>query len=157
MGNPALTPQRRFLVWDPHPYLLCIMRILTDLFTGLADPIRLRILNLLYAAPELTVGDIVGALDLPQAKVSRHLAYLRKRGLVATRRTDQWIHYRIGPALSDHGVLNSHIAESIRTSRMGAEDIERLLEAVDSGSVVSLKNAADATIARVIEACCTPP
>lgn len=132
------------------------MRNLVDLFTGLADPIRLRILNLLYAAPELTVGDVVAALELPQAKVSRHLAYLRKRGLVATRRHDQWIHYRIGAALADHAVLNAHIGDSIRASRLGAEDIERLLEAVDSGSVVSLKGADDATIARVIAACCTP-
>jgi ArsR family transcriptional regulator len=132
------------------------MRNLVDLFAGLADPIRLRILNLLYAAPELTVGDIVAALDLPQAKISRHLAYLRKRHLVATRRTDQWIHYRIGPALADHDVLKSHIGDSIRSSRLGAEDIERLLECVDAGSVVSLKHADNATIARVIEACCTP-
>lgn len=133
------------------------MRNLTDLFTGLSDPIRLRILNLLYAAPELTVGDLVGALDLPQAKVSRHLAYLRKRKLVSTRRTDQWIHYRIGPALADHAALNAHIGETIRSSRLGAEDIERLLEAVDAGAVISLKDADEATISRVIQACCTPP
>jgi ArsR family transcriptional regulator len=132
------------------------MRNLTDLFAGLADPIRLRILNLLFAAPELSVGDLVAALELPQAKVSRHLSYLRKRGLVATRRHDQWIHYRIGAALSDHPVLNTHIGDSIRASRLGAEDIERLLEAVDGGNVVSLKGADDDAIARVITACCTP-
>ncbi len=151
------TQVHRFLVWIKTSLSYPIMRNLTDLFAGLANPIRLRVLNLLYAAPELTVGDLVAALGLPQAKASRHLAYLRKRELVATRRTDQWIHYRIGPALAQHPVLNSHIRTSIRSSRLGAEDIERLLEAVDSDAVISLKNADDATIARVIEACCTPP
>lgn len=132
------------------------MRTLVDLFAGLADPIRLRILNLLYAAPELTVGDLESALGEAQAKVSRHLAYLRKRGLVTTRRSDQWIHYRLGPALTTHDPLMRHIGGSIRSSRLGAEDVERLLEAVDRGSIVSLKTADSATISAVIEACCRP-
>jgi ArsR family transcriptional regulator len=54
-------------------------------FRGLADPIRLRIMNCL-AAGELCVCDIVDLLGLPQPTVSRHLAYLRRSGLVVVRR-----------------------------------------------------------------------
>ena len=55
------------------------------LFTALADPTRVRILNLL-AAGELCVCDLVETLDQPQPTVSRHLASLRGSGLVAVRR-----------------------------------------------------------------------
>ena len=42
--------------------------------------------------------DLMRVLDLPQAKVSRHLAYLRRAGLVAGRKELQWMHYRLLPA-----------------------------------------------------------
>ncbi len=71
-----------------------------QLFRALADPTRLRILNLLDAG-ELCVCHIVGALRMPQPKVSRHLAYLRRVGLVLARRDGLWIHYRLAPAASD--------------------------------------------------------
>jgi len=52
-----------------------------ELFKAFADPVRLRLLNLL-AEGEVCVCHLHEALDLPQSTVSRHLAYLRKRGLV---------------------------------------------------------------------------
>src|SRR5690606_20420449 len=56
---------------------------------------RLRVMNLLRGRRELCVCDIVETLGLPQAKVSRHLAYLRRAGLVDARREGQWVHYRL--------------------------------------------------------------
>lgn len=69
-------------------------------FRAFSDRTRLRILNLLGERPEICVCDLMRVLDLPQAKVSRHLAYLRRAGLVAARRDGQWSHYRLIPARS---------------------------------------------------------
>ena len=66
------------------------------LFKALADATRLRILALLVGG-EICVCEIHGALKLPQPTVSRHLAYLRRSGLVATRREGLWVHYRLAP------------------------------------------------------------
>jgi len=65
------------------------------LFKALADATRLRILGLLLSG-EVCVCDIHESLKIPQPKASRHLAYLRRSGLVDTRRDGLWIHYRLG-------------------------------------------------------------
>lgn len=67
------------------------------MFRAFCDRTRLRILSLLRD-DELCVGDIVAILQVPQPKVSRHLAQLRRAGLVETRRTGLWIHYSLAPA-----------------------------------------------------------
>ena len=64
------------------------------LFKALADATRLRILGLLLTG-EVCVCDIHESLKIPQSKASRHLAYLRRSGLVETRRDGLWIHYRL--------------------------------------------------------------
>src|ERR1044072_6398982 len=64
------------------------------LFKALADATRLRILGLLLSG-EVCVCDIHESLKIPQSKASRHLAYLRRSGLVETRREGLWIHYRL--------------------------------------------------------------
>src|SRR5438876_12197126 len=66
-----------------------------SLFKALADATRLRILGLLLTG-EVCVCDIHESLKIPQPKASRHLAYLRRAGLVDTRREGLWIHYRLG-------------------------------------------------------------
>ena len=68
---------------------------LEALFKALADDTRLRILGLLLAG-EICVCDIHETLKVSQSKASRHLAYLRRTGLVETRREGLWIHYRLG-------------------------------------------------------------
>jgi ArsR family transcriptional regulator len=68
------------------------------LFRAFSDRTRLRILNLLRDRDEICVCDLMRVLELPQAKVSRHLAYLRKAGLVTGRKEQQWMHYRLMPA-----------------------------------------------------------
>ena len=64
------------------------------LFKGLGDATRLRILGLLLTG-EVCVCHIHESLKIPQPKASRHLAYLRRSGLVETRRDGLWIHYRM--------------------------------------------------------------
>lgn len=66
---------------------------------ALADKTRLRILALL-GNNEVCVCHIHDSLGLPQPTVSRHLAYLRKSGLVATRRDGVWMHYQVSRSLS---------------------------------------------------------
>ncbi len=66
------------------------------LFAGFADRTRLRLLNLM-AEQEVCVCYFVEILDAPQPTISRHLAYLRKTGLVVARREGKWMHYRIAP------------------------------------------------------------
>ena len=61
---------------------------------ALADPTRIRILGLLVAG-EICVCHIHESLRLPQPLVSRHLAYLRRAGLVDTRKEGLWVHYRL--------------------------------------------------------------
>ena len=65
------------------------------LFNALADRTRLRLLNLMAGAGELCVCFFVEVLGTNQPKISRHLAYLRRAGVVAARREGKWMHYRL--------------------------------------------------------------
>jgi ArsR family transcriptional regulator len=67
---------------------------LVQIYQCLCDKTRLRILNLLNSRP-LCVCHFQEALREGQVKISKHLAYLRKRGLVETRRDGNWIIYRL--------------------------------------------------------------
>jgi ArsR family transcriptional regulator len=68
------------------------------MFRALADPTRLRILGLLSHEGELCVGDLVATLRVPQPTASRHLAYLRRAGLVDVRKDGLWSHYSLAGA-----------------------------------------------------------
>jgi ArsR family transcriptional regulator len=67
---------------------------LDDLFAALADATRLRLLNLM-AGREVCVCHFVEILGQSQPKISRHLASLRKAGIVKARREGKWMHYSI--------------------------------------------------------------
>src|SRR5688572_11617715 len=69
---------------------------LAAVYRALADETRLRILALLRDG-EVCVCHLHGSLRLPQPTISRHLAYLRKSGLVGARRDGVWMHYSIAP------------------------------------------------------------
>ncbi len=69
----------------------------SELFKAFAEPVRLRILTLL-AGGEVCVCHLHEALELPQSTVSRHLAYLRKRGIVVGEKRGFWVHYRLAKA-----------------------------------------------------------
>lgn len=70
------------------------MERLACTFKALADPTRLRILNLLLVRPGC-VCELQGVLDLPQSLLSRHLAYLRNAGLVQDERQGMRVFYRL--------------------------------------------------------------
>jgi ArsR family transcriptional regulator len=63
-------------------------------FQALGDETRLRLLNLM-GDQELCVCYFVEVIGCPQPKISRHLAYLRRAGMVSVRRDGKWMHYRI--------------------------------------------------------------
>lgn len=67
----------------------------------LADDTRLRSLMLIYHETELCVCELIVALELSQPKVSRHLAQLRKCGLLVDTKQAQWVYYKINPQLPD--------------------------------------------------------
>lgn len=69
------------------------------MFRAFSDRTRLRILHLLRSG-ELCVCDLVTIIDAPQPKISRHLAYLRRAGLVTARKDGLWSHYKLSPAQS---------------------------------------------------------
>ncbi len=86
-------------------------RDLDLLFKGFADPTRIRILNLLTAG-RLCVCDLVDLLELPQPAVSRHLAYLRRAGLVRATRESRLAYYRLAePA----GPVHRSLLSCVRT------------------------------------------
>lgn len=70
------------------------------MFRAFSDRTRLRILHLLKDHDEICVGDLVSVLRAPQTTVSRHLAYLRRSGLVRVRKSGLWKHYSLEPAAS---------------------------------------------------------
>lgn len=80
-------------------------------FLALGDRTRLRLLNLM-GDREICVCYFVQILDQSQPKISRHLAYLRKAGIVTARREGKWMHYRIAmpPNTAAARVLQSTLA-----------------------------------------------
>ena len=71
---------------------------LETVLKALADETRLRILGLLTTG-EVCVCHIHDSLRISQPKASRHLAYLRRAGLVTTRRDGLWVHYKLAGSL----------------------------------------------------------
>ena len=106
---------------------------LTPLFAALADRTRLRLLNLMNGR-EVCVCYFVEILGQSQPKISRHLAYLRRAGIVAARREGKWMHYRI--------VAPHHAG--------AAQILDETL------SALSEDGAMQADLTRLRKACCVP-
>jgi ArsR family transcriptional regulator len=102
-------------------------KISVDLmFRAFSDRTRLRILNLLRDG-ELCVCDIVRVLDLPQPKISRHLAYLRNAKLVRARKEGLWMHYQLAPAATEfHQSLLNCLACCFAAVPELARDLKKL-------------------------------
>ena len=97
-------------------------------FKALADHTRLRVIHVL-GTEEACVCSVVAALQTSQPKISRHLAYLRRAGLVAARREGKWMHYRVVEP------PDAYAAEIFREMRKGLStdpemqrDRERLID-----------------------------
>jgi ArsR family transcriptional regulator, arsenate/arsenite/antimonite-responsive transcriptional repressor len=99
---------------------------LDGLFRALGDPTRLRLLNLM-AGQEVCVCYFTEVIRAPQPKISRHLAYLRKAGIVAARREGKWMHYRLATPSNPHvaSILKS-VLEALQQDRALQRDRQRL-------------------------------
>jgi ArsR family transcriptional regulator len=109
------------------------------LFKACADQTRLRILNLLACEGEVCVCHLVDVLGTNQPKVSRHLAYLKRAGLVADRKDGLWVHYRLATPMAEHAervlaCLNGCCAEVPEMRR----DVLSLQTVRDAQSLVKL-------------------
>jgi ArsR family transcriptional regulator len=95
-------------------------------FRALADPTRLRLLNLI-GNREICVCYFVEILGMSQPKISRHLAYLRRAGVVASRRDRKWMHYRLTVPRDEAvaGVLRETLKHLARRPEM-QRDIAKL-------------------------------
>ena len=99
----------------------------TALLKAFADPVRLRLLNLLTGDREVCVCHLHEALGLPQPTVSRHLAQLRKLGLVVGRKDGLWVHYRLArPKSSLHRTLIDCVGNCLGPIELLREDRRRL-------------------------------
>lgn len=103
------------------------------LFAALADRIRLRLLNLMNGK-EVCVCYFVEILGQSQPKISRHLAYLRRAGIVTARREGKWMHYKI-----------------VEPANAGAARILR-----ETLSVLNDDKAMRADATKLNKACCAP-
>ncbi len=99
-----------------------------QMLKAFADPVRLRLLNLLGAGPgEVCVCHLHEALMLPQPTVSRHLAYLRKSGLVTGRKEGLWVHYRVARAQTSlTQILLGCLGSCLGDPEVFAADLARL-------------------------------
>jgi ArsR family transcriptional regulator, arsenate/arsenite/antimonite-responsive transcriptional repressor len=96
------------------------------MFRACSDRTRLRILNLLLGG-ELCVCDIVNTLKVPQPTTSRHLAYLRRAGLVEARRDGLWMHYKLAaPQTVFHRKLIECLGSCSENVPQLAQDAKRL-------------------------------
>ena len=95
-------------------------------FKALSDATRLRVLGLLLTG-EVCVCHIHDSLKISQPKASRHLAYLRKAGLVETRREGLWVHYRMA-VLPDAVLRTVHrtVTHALRHLAIVRKDVDRL-------------------------------
>ena len=94
------------------------------LFAALADPTRLRMLGLLTSG-EVCVCDLYEALQISQPKASRHLAYLRRAGLVTTDKRGLWVYYGLAGTAETHPILTA-VREALAASKTVQRDIARL-------------------------------
>src|SRR5450631_4255030 len=106
---------------------------MAQLFAALADRTRLRLLNLMNGK-EVCVCYFVEILGQSQPKISRHLAYLRRAGIVTARREGKWMHYKI-----------------VEPANAGASRILR-----ETLAVIGQEKSTQADLARLGKACCAP-
>lgn len=101
------------------------MKKLINILKALSDPIRLRIINLLYQQ-ELCVCEIVDALSLPQSTVSRHLTVLKNAEIVEDKKQGQWVFYNLILGKDDGSFIKTLIENELKTNSIFQKDIEML-------------------------------
>jgi ArsR family transcriptional regulator len=108
-------------------------------FQALGDNTRLRLLNLM-GEQEICVCYLVEILGQSQPKISRHLAYLRRAGIVAARREGKWMHYRIVMPPDNIGIAQAGAAQLLRQTLAWLRQDRKM----------------QADRARLSKACCSP-
>jgi ArsR family transcriptional regulator len=99
---------------------------LDGLFRALGDPTRLRLINLM-AGQEVCVCYFTEVVGAPQPKISRHLAYLRKAGIVAARRDGKWMHYRLTASSNPNiASIMKNVIEALRQDKEMQRDRQKL-------------------------------
>ena len=100
---------------------------LVEILRACMEEMRIRLLNLLIESDEVCVYHLVEALGESQPKVSRHLSYLRRAGIVTTRRDGLWVYYRLAEPLDRPA---TDIIVALRRASAGspvrAEDLKKL-------------------------------
>jgi ArsR family transcriptional regulator len=105
------------------------LQAVDQVLKALADPTRVRIVGLL-AGGEICVCHIHDTLKIPQSKASRHLAYLRRAGLVEAEKRGLWVYYRLAPGTD--GVVQAlldaaqHCIGHLDVARRDATRLERI-------------------------------
>ncbi|HEY0544408.1 MAG TPA: metalloregulator ArsR/SmtB family transcription factor [Pyrinomonadaceae bacterium] len=98
------------------------------LFRALADRTRLRLLSLM-GDEEVCVCFFVEVLRASQPKISRHLAYLRKAGVVEARREGKWMHYRVVEPKDEHAArIFREVRAWLKEDATMRRDRERLVK-----------------------------
>jgi ArsR family transcriptional regulator, arsenate/arsenite/antimonite-responsive transcriptional repressor len=125
------------------------------LFAALSDPTRLRLLNLMYGR-EVCVCYFVEILGQSQPKISRHLAYLRRAGVVTARREGKWMHYQIAmPEQTGAAKILRETLVALREEKQMRADLARLDKACCAPiKIASLEGAPFPII--VDSTCCSP-
>jgi len=95
-------------------------------FKALADRDRLRVVNLLLGAESLCGCEFMGALEIAQYEVSRHLAVLRRAGLVTARKQGRWVYYSLIGKPDGLRDLWGLLRAAFRGDSAMARDAERL-------------------------------
>src|SRR6266851_633462 len=99
-----------------------------ELFKALADRTRLRLINLIGDS-EVCVCFFVTILKTSQPKISRHLAYLRRAGIAASRREGKWMHYRLTAPPDEHAArIFREVRASLAEHPEMQHDREKLLK-----------------------------
>lgn len=98
------------------------------LFKALADRTRLRLIGLIDGS-EVCVCFFVAVLKVSQPKISRHLAYLRRAGIVKARRDGKWMHYSLTDPPDEHAARIFHeVRASLAEHPEFQRDREKLLQ-----------------------------
>jgi len=96
-----------------------------ELFKALSDETRLRLVVLLHKR-ELCVCQIEAALGISQTKASRHLAILRRAGLLKSRRNGLWVYYSLAePGNNVEATLFQSLSDSLCTDLSSMEDLAK--------------------------------
>jgi ArsR family transcriptional regulator len=101
------------------------MTRLSAFFKALAEPTRLRIMNLLLRTP-LCVCEMAAILKLPQPLLSRHLAYLRNSGLVVGSKQGLRINYQANEKHPLLPQIQPFLEQALRNEPGGQIDLHNL-------------------------------